>query len=115
MGNYNASGIVVPDSTLNRVFIFGQTTAQSGTNNFTVESFDEKAFTPVSSMTLSGLYGSPFSMIRWGTSGLAVLTTNGVLYMVQDAAFVSSVPVSSAAKASRQENVRRLWKKPSKL
>jgi hypothetical protein len=84
VGNYNASGLVAPDSSLNRVFILGQTAAQSGTNNFTVESFDEKGYTPVSSITLDNLAGSPIQLVRWGTSGLAVLTSGGVPGMYEN-------------------------------
>jgi hypothetical protein len=36
VGNYKASGLVAPDSTLNRVFILGQTAAQANTNNYTI-------------------------------------------------------------------------------
>jgi IPT/TIG domain len=115
VGTYNASGLLVPDSTLNRVFIFGQTNSQSGTNNFTIESFDQKALTPVSSITLNGLSGSPFSMVRWGNSGLAVLTTNGLLYIVQDSTFVSSSNAPNVGQALTRENVKMLWNKPSKL
>lgn len=115
MGNYNASGLVVSDSTLNRVFIFGQTSAQSGSSDYTIDSFDQKAFALVSSITLNNLSGSPFSMVRWANSGLALLTTNGLLYIVQDSTFISSAPAPSVRKASIPENVKMLWKRPSKL
>jgi len=36
VGAYNASGLAAPDSSLNRVFILGQTSAQAGTNNYTI-------------------------------------------------------------------------------
>ena len=39
-------GLAAPDSSLNRVFILGQTSAQAGTNNYTIQSFDEKALHP---------------------------------------------------------------------
>jgi hypothetical protein len=74
VGFYNASGLVAPDSTLNRVFVLGQTQAQANTSNFTIASFDQKAFTLVSTITIQNLLGSPFQLVRCGTSGLAVLT-----------------------------------------
>ena len=109
VGSYNASGLVTPDSSLNRVFILGQTAAQANTNNYTIESFDETAFTPVSSITINNLVGFPIEMIRWGTSGLAILTDNlgpviyfsgytgsqGMLYLIQDTNFVSSAQVAT--------------------
>ena len=115
VGSLNASGLVAPDATLHRVFFFGQMIAQSGTNNYTVESFDDKTFTPVSFLTLSGIYGAPFSMVRWGSSGLALLTTDGLLYIVQDATFVSSAAAPSGVHARARENVKMRWKRPSKV
>jgi hypothetical protein len=64
VGTYNASGLVAPDSSLDRVFIFGQTDAQANTNNFTIQSFDEKAYTLVSSITIENLLGSPIQLLR---------------------------------------------------
>jgi hypothetical protein len=128
VGAYNASELVAPDFSLNRVFILGQTAAQSNTNNFTIQSFDEKAYTLVSSITLNNLAGSPIQLERWGSSGLAVLTSGGVpgvyensygmLYLVQNSAFVSntqSAAVRNArstapAKAIRLELVQQWWK-----
>lgn len=116
VGSYNASGLVAPDSSLNRVFILGQTAAQGGTNNFTIESFDEKAHTLVSSITLQNLLGSPTEIVRWGTSGLAVLTMNqggsgsqGMLYLVQDTTFVSNAQKAVSSLSMPQELVQRRW------
>jgi hypothetical protein len=124
VGNYNASGLLAPDSSLNRVFIFGQTAAQANSNNFTIESFDEKTFAPVSSITLSNLSGSPFQLVRWGSSGLALLTSGGLadvyangfgmLYLVNNASFVSNAQPASAGQAVKQELVNQRWKRLSK-
>ncbi len=120
VGTYNASGLVAPDSSLNRVFILGQTAAQANTNNFTIQSFDEKGFTPVSSITLDNLQGSPFELIRWGTSGLAVLTLTGnaalpgMLYLIQDTKFVSNAQVAVSPLSRPLELVSRRWKRISK-
>jgi hypothetical protein len=120
VGTYGASGLVAPDSSLNRVFILGQTAAQANTNNFTVESFDEKAYTPVSSITLENIIGSPIQFVRWGNSGLAVLTMNGgsgsqgMLYLIQDTTFVSSA-LSTVSHVSKPKGlVQRRWKRVSK-
>jgi IPT/TIG domain len=132
VGSYNASGLVAPDSSLNRVFILGQTAGQANTNNFTIQSFDERAYTLVSSITLSNLAGSPIQLVRWGTSGLAVLTnggvpgvyenSNGMLYLVQDSTFVSNAQSTAASDARlaapaeiiRPELVQQRWKRLSK-
>ena len=121
VGTYNASGLVVPDSSLNRVFILGQTAAQANTSNYTIQSFDQMAYTPVASITVQNLYGSPIEFARWGTSGLAVLTLGrpesglpGILYLVRDADFVSSAPGAAFQLSKAQELVRRRWKHISK-
>jgi len=132
VGTYNASGLVAPDSSLNRVFILGQTAAQANTNSFTIQSFDEKAYTLVSSITLDNLAGSPIQLVRWGTSGLAVLTSggvpgvyensNGMLYLVSDATFVSNaqsaaannVRLATPSEVIKPELVQQRWKRLSK-
>jgi IPT/TIG domain len=132
VGTYNASGLVAPDSSLDRVFILGQTAAQANTNSFTIQSFDEKAYTLVSSITLDNLAGSPFQLVRWGTSGLAVLTSggvpgvlensNGMLYLVNDSTFVSNAQLAAAnnarlaapAEVIKPELVQQRWKRLSK-
>jgi hypothetical protein len=120
VGTYNASGLVAPDSSLNLVFILGQTAAQANTNNFTIESFNENAYMPVATITLENLQGTPFQLIRWGTSGLAVLTLTGnsaapgMLYLVQDATFVSKPQLAASGASRTRELVQRRWKRISK-
>jgi hypothetical protein len=77
VGTYVSSGIAVPDSTLNRVFILGQTAVQAGTSNYTVESFDQTQFTAIGSITIENVVGTPTALIRWGSSGLAFTTRVG--------------------------------------
>jgi hypothetical protein len=77
VGTYVSSGIAVPDSTLNRVFILGQTAVQAGTSNYTVESFDQTQFTAIGSITIENVVGTPTALIRWGSSGLAFTTQVG--------------------------------------
>ena len=116
VGTYNASGLVAPDSSLDRVFILGQTAAQANTSNFTIQSFDEKAYTLVSSITLDNLVGTPIELVRWGTSGLAVLTMNqaggplGMLYLVQDTTFVSNAQSAVSRVSQPRERVKLRWK-----
>lgn len=76
-GSFGMAGIVVPDSTLNRVYILGQTSAQAGTTNYTIQSFNQTTFAAVGSMTISNVVGTPTGFIRWGSNGLAFTTLNG--------------------------------------
>jgi hypothetical protein len=121
VGTYHASGLLAPDSSLNRVFILGQTAAQANTNSFTIQSFDEKAYTPVSSVTVEKLWGSPIQMVRCGTSGLAIMTINedgsgtpGMIYLVQDSTFVSHVQKDVSRSSKSQELVQQRWKRITK-
>jgi hypothetical protein len=107
IGSYGASGLLVPDSSLNRVFVLGQTSAQTQSFSYTIQSFDQKAMTPVSSIALTNLSGVPVAMVRWGSDGLAVLTVggmpdlpqngSGMLYVIEDPVFVSGAKANSAA------------------
>lgn len=120
VGTYNASGLVAPDSSLDRVFILGQTAAQADTSSYTIDSFDEKAYTPVSSITLDNLLGTPIELVRWGASGLAALTMNqdggppGMLYLVQDSTFVSDGAKAVSPISQARELVQLRWKRISK-
>lgn len=122
LGSYKASGLVLPDSSLNRVFILTQSAAQANTQDFTIVSFNENSFAQVSTLTLSKLVGSPFAFERWGSSGFAILTVNsnagpwggsyGMLYLVQDAGFVSAAEPAAGTGAGAA--TRYSWRPPSR-
>jgi hypothetical protein len=124
VGSYPASGLLAPDSTLNRVFILGQTSSQAGSNNYTIGSFDQKSFAAVSTITVNNVLGSPTTLVRWGASGLALITVNenagtfggpgGMLYLLQDATFVSGSSATSSAQSVRDEEIQQRWSRPSK-
>jgi hypothetical protein len=129
VGNLNASGLVVPDSTLNRIFVLGQTVAQSQSNSFTIESFDQTTLATVASITVDNVLGSPTALVRWGSSGLALITYNetpagyggpgyggpgGMLYILQDATFVSNATPADRAAPAEIERVQQRWKRLSK-
>jgi hypothetical protein len=82
VGTFQASGLMIPDSTLNSAFFLGQTASQSGTPNFTIESFDLTTFAPVAEIVVPSVYGYPLHFIRWGTSGLAFNDTAGYIYIL---------------------------------
>jgi trimeric autotransporter adhesin len=100
VGTFGASGLLVADDTLGRVFILGQTTAQSGTANYTIQSFNQTTFTAVGSISITGVVGTPVALTRWGANGLAFVTYNknaspttgpfGMLYILSDTGFVSA-------------------------
>jgi hypothetical protein len=119
-GTYNASGILVPDSTLGRVFILGQTAAQAGTSNYAIESFDQTHFTSIASLTIQNVVGTPTALVRWGTDGLAfttrvgepydfVATGPGQLYVVSGSFANPAEAANRAAAASQPLPVKRTW------
>lgn len=125
VGSFGASGIAAPDSTLNEVFFVGQTPSQAGTQSYSIESFDQTKFTPIASITIPGVVGTPTALIRWGSSGLALVTNSsntfgtqagpGQLFLISGT-FVN--PTSSGSSAALQrpaENVKRTWKSPKKF
>jgi hypothetical protein len=119
VGSYGASGIAVPDSTLKRVFILGQTTAQAGTSNYTIESFDQSKFTAIASIAIDNVVGTPTAFIRWGSDGLAFttliegedfrLTGPGQLYVISGKFVNPSGGASQSSGTVRLLPVQRTW------
>jgi hypothetical protein len=99
--------LAVPDSSLNLVFILGRTYAQqiSGSDDYTIESWNQKTQTLVNTITLPNVVGIPVGFIRWGASGLAIVTYDdqelpdhgppGMLYIVNNPAFVTAAAAST--------------------
>jgi hypothetical protein len=78
VGQFIAAGPMVPDSTLNLAFF-----AKIGNGGtVTIQSFDLTHFTPVSSITVSGVNGLPKRLIRWGQNGLAFNTDAGQIVLI---------------------------------
>jgi hypothetical protein len=120
VGSYGASGIAVPDSTLDQVFILGQTSAQLNTSSYTVESFDQTKFTAIASITIDNVVGTPTALIRWGSNGLAFTTRvgqpydfqgtgPGQLYVISGDFVKPSDSVSQRRSDERMLPVRRTW------
>jgi hypothetical protein len=82
VGSFQASGLMIPDSTLNSAFFLGQTADQSGTPNFTIEEFDLTTFTPVAEIVVPNVQGYPLHLIRWGANGLAFNDNAGYVYIL---------------------------------
>jgi len=110
---FPASGLVVPDGKLGKVFILGQTEQESGTSTYTLESFDIQNFTPIATLTIPNVVGYPTNMIRWGTNGLAFIT-NTEAPLIEGATYIVSSSFVSGSEAADGlapvENVHRAWK-----
>jgi hypothetical protein len=110
-GVFEASGLMVPDSTLNAAFFLGQTESQiGGTTDYTIESFNLTQFTPVAEITVPSVIGKPLRFIRWGQDGLALNTDGGEIYILSGT-FVGAVPNSQKRDARPVlPRVQRTWK-----
>lgn len=111
VGNFNASGLMVPDSGVSAAFFIGQTSSQVGTSSFTIESFDLTDFAATGAITLPNVEGNPLRLVRWGPNGLAFNTDAGQVYLISGT-FVSQVQKATSPPSDR---VRRTWKMHSGL
>jgi hypothetical protein len=84
IGGFNASGLMVPDSTANAAYFLGQTQQQSGTQNFSIESFNLATAAPVAEIVVPNVQGNPQHFIRWGTNGLAFNDDAGFVYVLSN-------------------------------
>ena len=78
LGNFNTSGSMVTDRTLNRAFFLRQPAAGS----VTIDSYVLNRLTAAGSINIPGITGAPKRLIRWGQNGLAFNTTSGQLVLV---------------------------------
>src|SRR5208337_4473771 len=111
VGVFQASGLMVPDSSLNSGFFLGQTIAQSGTQNFTFESFDLTTFAPIAEIVVPSVQGNPLRLIRWGTSGLAFNDDAGYVYIV-NSPFVGNSAVQGKRSHRNLSPVSKSWVTP---
>ena len=120
VGSYGSSGTALPDSTLGTVFILGQTSAQLGTSNYTIDSFDQTTFAATGSIIIQNVVGTPTGFVRWGTSGLAFTTRVGApydfigtgpgqLYVVSGTFVQSSKRLSRSQSKEQLLPVHRTW------
>lgn len=78
LGNFNDTGSMVTDRTLNKAFFLRQPTAGS----VTIDSYVLNRLTAAGSVNITGINGTPKRLIRWGQNGLAFNTTGGQLVLV---------------------------------
>lgn len=110
-GEFEASGVMTPDSSLNTAFFIGQTQDQFGSTNFTIESFDLTHFVPLNSTIVSNISGAPVRLIRWGTNGLAFNTDQGQIVLL-GGSFVApsdALPINARVLTN---HVQRTWTTP---
>ena len=83
VGNFMASGLMVPDSKLGRAYFLGRdtedtnTAANSNALPYTLQIYDLKTFTLLDSIKIPSVIGFPEQMVRWGTDGIAFTTGGG--------------------------------------
>jgi sugar lactone lactonase YvrE len=59
-----------------------------------LRAFDINTFLPLGFVNISGVSGDAFSLVRWGTNGLAFRTNNRQVFLIETALVNSSVPVA---------------------
>ena len=92
LGTFPGGGggaLFVPDAKIGRVFFL---TGSGGT--LTLQAFDTQTFLEVGSLAVPGVSGSPRSLIRWGTNGLAFRTSGGQLFLIRTALITDAQPSS---------------------
>jgi hypothetical protein len=93
LGSVSTSAFV-PDSTVGRAYYLTQDSS-SGSGNFLLKAFDINTFVQVGSLSITGVNGTPTSLIRWGSNGLAFRTSGGQTFILQTALIPSGDPVPS--------------------
>jgi hypothetical protein len=116
VGNFQASGLMVPDSSLGLAYFLGQTADQAGID-YTLQVFDLKTYALLNSIVISNVVGVPFQMIRWGASGIAFTTFSkdlpgqnapGLTYILSGPQ-ISSPTASMKRKSMDAERVHFTW------
>lgn len=123
--NLGSKGVVAIDSTLNRVYVLGQTKTQT-LGNYTIAVYDMTTYAQVGSITVPNVVGYPYDLERWGSSGLAFSTfaapggwyyynlqniPMGMLYLVDSSTMTASSAPSSSGMGATAQGVQRTWPK----
>jgi len=88
--------LVEPDSTLGLVFFL---TDESGTRR--IRTYDPNTFLEAAApLIVTGVSGSPSSLIRWGASGLAFRTSAGQIFLSQAPSPMSTIQTQAATAAA---------------
>jgi len=70
----NSSAMAVDTANHRVFFVTGRYVSGIG-STVVLQAFDSDTFLPIGSLTLPGVAGTPVSLVRWGTNGLAFNTT----------------------------------------
>jgi IPT/TIG domain len=76
VGNFQASGLMVPDSSLGLAYFLGRS-ASSGGQGYALQIYDLKTYALLNSIPIPNIIGFPIQMVRWGPSGIAFTTVKG--------------------------------------
>ena len=79
------------DSANNRAFFI----VPNGSPTVQIRAFDLNTFLPLGFVTISGLTGTPQTLIRWGTNGLALRTNTRQVFLIETALVNAGIPVAS--------------------
>ena len=96
-GNFNGNNYLIPESVVNRTFVFGTTPFSS---SLAITSYDLSHFVPLAVLDLSQLSANATPhYIRWGSNGLAFVTQTGCCgngnYQLATAQSSMMLPVST--------------------
>jgi hypothetical protein len=112
-GSFSATGLMQPDGAIGAAFFLGQTSAQAGTQDYTIESFNITTYAASNSMVVSSVVGTPVAFILWGSSGLAFVSVDSSTTPATGAVYIINGPFVSdiAARVTNPpaENVQRTW------
>jgi uncharacterized repeat protein (TIGR01451 family) len=104
-GTFNSSLALAPDTSLQAAFFVVNTQAEAASSGTVdgIEAFSQNTFLPTGSLSLNmeSIEGNTsytaVDMVRWGQDGLAVLTSDGNLYLLRGAFVVPQMLSSNTA------------------
>jgi hypothetical protein len=106
-GEFNASLALAPDTSLQTAFFVVNTQPNAATSYGApvdgIEAFNQNTFLPIGSLSLNmeSIEGNTsytaVDMVRWGQDGLAVLTSDGNLYLLRGAFVAPQLLTSNTA------------------
>ena len=111
IGAFQASGYMIPDSSLNRAFFLGQIAGQPATS-FAIESFDLTTLAPIDLITIPNVRGKPLRFIRWGANGLAFNDNAGFIYVINNTTLVSRQAARAVIRPRVVSPVQKSWVTP---
>jgi hypothetical protein len=68
--------VMIPDGKLNIAYFLGHTVASMIATDWVIEAFDLTHYNLLGTATIPNVVGTPYKLVRWGSNGLAFLTTD---------------------------------------